>query len=59
MNALAIHKGASRHSAYDLRDPFNGPEETHTLAILVLDIVSASCPPPWVSQSGTPWLAPA
>lgn len=31
----------------------------HTLAILVLDIVSASCPPPWVSQSGTPWLAPA
>ena len=29
MNALAIKKGASRHSAYDLRDPFNGPEETH------------------------------
>jgi acetolactate synthase-1/3 small subunit len=35
MNALAIKKGASRHSAYDLRDPFNGPEETHTLAVLV------------------------
>jgi acetolactate synthase-1/3 small subunit len=35
MNALAINKGASRHSAYDLRDPFNGPEETHTLAVLV------------------------
>jgi acetolactate synthase I/III small subunit len=35
MNALSIKKGASRHSAYDLRDPFNGPEETHTLAVLV------------------------
>ena len=35
MNALAINKSANRHSAYDLRDPFNGPEETHTLAILV------------------------
>ena len=35
MNALAIKKGASRHSAYDLRDPFDGPEETHTLAVLV------------------------
>ena len=35
MNALAITKSASRHSAYDLRDPFNGPEETHTLAVLV------------------------
>ena len=35
MNALAIKKGASRHSAYDLRDPFKGPEETHTLAVLV------------------------
>ena len=35
MNALAINKGASRHSAYDLRGPFHGPEETHTLAVLV------------------------
>ena len=35
MNALAIKKGASRHSAYDLRDPFDEPEETHTLAVLV------------------------
>jgi acetolactate synthase-1/3 small subunit len=35
MNALAIKKGASRHSAYDLKDPFNGPEEIHTLAVLV------------------------
>ena len=35
MNALALKKGASRHSAYDLRDPFHGPEETHTLAVLV------------------------
>ncbi|HRO11574.1 acetolactate synthase small subunit, partial [Amaricoccus sp.] len=35
MNALALKKGASRHSAYDLRDPFTGPEETHTLAVLV------------------------
>src|SRR3954468_18468701 len=35
MNALAIKKGASRHSAYDLRDPFHGPEESHTLAVLV------------------------
>jgi len=35
MNALAIKKGAVRHSAYDLKDPFNGPEETHTLAVLV------------------------
>ena len=35
MNALAIKKGASRHSAYDLRGPLDGPEETHTLAVLV------------------------
>jgi len=35
MNALAIKKGASRHSAYDLKDPFKGPEESHTLAVLV------------------------
>ena len=35
MNALAIHKGASRHSAYDLRGPLDQHEETHTLAVLV------------------------
>ena len=35
MNALAIKKGASRHSAYDLRGPLDEHEETHTLAVLV------------------------
>jgi acetolactate synthase-1/3 small subunit len=35
MNALAIKKGASRHSAYDLRGPADQREETHTLAVLV------------------------
>jgi len=35
MNALAIKKGASSHSAYDLRGPRDQHEETHTLAILV------------------------
>jgi acetolactate synthase-1/3 small subunit len=35
MNALALKKGASRHSAYDLRGPLDQHEETHTLAVLV------------------------
>jgi acetolactate synthase-1/3 small subunit len=35
MNALALKKGASRHSAYDLRGPLDTHEETHTLAVLV------------------------
>ena len=35
MNALHIKKGASRHSAYDLRGPLDQREETHTLAVLV------------------------
>jgi acetolactate synthase-1/3 small subunit len=35
MNALAIKKGASRHSAYELRGPLDQHEETHTLAVLV------------------------
>jgi acetolactate synthase-1/3 small subunit len=35
MNALHIKKGASRHSAYDLRNPLGDHQETHTLAVLV------------------------
>ncbi len=35
MNALAIQRGASAHSVYDLRSPFDDRQETHTLAILV------------------------
>lgn len=35
MNALNIQKGASSHSAYDLRDPNAQIEESHTLAVLV------------------------
>ena len=35
MNALAIKKGSSRHSAYDLRGPADLREESHTLAVLV------------------------
>lgn len=35
MNALNIQKGASSHSAYDLRDPNAQVEESHTLAVLV------------------------
>jgi acetolactate synthase-1/3 small subunit len=35
MNALAIKKGASRHSAYDLRGPAEQRDEKHTLAVLV------------------------
>lgn len=35
MNALKIQKGASSHSAYDLRDPNAEIEESHTLAVMV------------------------
>ena len=35
MSALNIKKGASSHSAYDLRDPHAQVIETHTLAVLV------------------------
>lgn len=35
MSALNIKKGASSHSAYDLRDPHSEAIETHTLAVLV------------------------
>ena len=35
MNALAIKRGSSSHSAYDLRNPLGDHEETHTLAVLV------------------------
>lgn len=35
MNALTIKKSASRHSAYDLKNPLSEIEETHTLAVLV------------------------
>ena len=35
MAALNIHKGATSHSAYDLRDPHAQTIESHTLAVLV------------------------
>ena len=35
MNALHLKKGASRHSAYDLRGPLDDRQETHTLAVIV------------------------
>ena len=35
MNALAIKKGASSHSAYNLRNPLGEQIETHTLAVIV------------------------
>ena len=35
MSPLNIKQGASRHSAYDLRDPNAETVETHTLAVLV------------------------
>jgi len=35
MSPLNIKKGASSHSAYDLRDPNEAVIETHTLAVLV------------------------
>ncbi len=35
MTRLAIKKGTSRKSAYDLRNPLADEDETHTLAVLV------------------------
>ncbi|MFC7703521.1 acetolactate synthase small subunit [Plastorhodobacter daqingensis] len=35
MTRLNIQQGSSRHSAYDLRDPYADVIETHTLALLV------------------------
>ncbi|MDO5613138.1 MAG: acetolactate synthase small subunit [Paracoccus sp. (in: a-proteobacteria)] len=35
MSALKIERGASSHSAYDLRDPNADLRESHTLAVLV------------------------
>ena len=35
MSALNIKKGASKHSAYNLRPSFSDVQETHTLAVLV------------------------
>jgi acetolactate synthase I/III small subunit len=35
MNALNIKRGATSHSAYDLRDPNLPAEETHTLTVVV------------------------
>ena len=35
MNALQIKKGATKHSAYNLRPNFSDTVETHTLAVLV------------------------
>jgi acetolactate synthase I/III small subunit len=35
MSPLKIKKGSSKHSAYDLRDPFADVQERHTLAVLV------------------------
>jgi acetolactate synthase I/III small subunit len=35
MNAMHIKKGASSHSAYDLRNRFEERPETHTLAVIV------------------------
>lgn len=35
MNALAIKKGSSGHSAYDLKNPLGDVIETHTLAVMV------------------------
>lgn len=35
MNALALKKGSSRKSAYNLRNPLGDEQETHTLAVIV------------------------
>lgn len=35
MSPLHIERGSSRHSAYDLRDPYSEVIETHTLAVIV------------------------
>lgn len=35
MSPLHIERGSSKHSAYDLRDPYSEVIETHTLAVIV------------------------
>lgn len=35
MSPLKIQSGSSKHSAYDLRDPYSEVIETHTLAVIV------------------------
>ena len=35
MNALSLKKGASKQSAYDLKNTLGDVEETHTIAVLV------------------------
>jgi len=35
MSPLKIQQGSSKHSAYDLRDPYSQVIETHTLAVIV------------------------
>ncbi|HRO15588.1 MAG TPA: acetolactate synthase small subunit [Paracoccus sp. (in: a-proteobacteria)] len=35
MSALKLERGASSHSAYDLRDPYSEVVERHTLAVIV------------------------
>jgi len=35
MSPLKLKKGASRHSAYDLKTPFGDTVEQHTLAVVV------------------------
>jgi acetolactate synthase-1/3 small subunit len=35
MNALHLKKGATSHSAYDLRNPLGDQQETHTLCVMV------------------------
>jgi len=35
MSPLQIQQGSSKHSAYDLRDPYSEVIETHTLAVIV------------------------
>ena len=35
MNALTLKRGASKHSAYDLKNPLGDRQESHTLAVLV------------------------
>jgi len=35
MSPLHISQGSSKHSAYDLRDPYSEVQETHTLTVIV------------------------
>lgn len=35
MSPLQIQQGSSKHSAYDLRDPYSEVQERHTLAVIV------------------------